>query len=273
MKKHIIFVVLFLFCFQIWGQETLQWGAGPKYNVRLLIVPFDPIIYYNDATPDMAPKYQMTHDELMMFFRSELNRYLHAALNDSCYTIDLLTDNTKEARQDIDGLYANISYEMRAAMPNRPEDTEDEGFFKKMARTKEKEKASQNNQGELYGTRTQSGEIYGNRQSTKDLYFHIKFKDPEFLPNLSERRNVDMFLFINQFEIKGNYGDPYTSGNKDFARTFKVHFSIYDHLGELVHGSFASAQIPFDLNDKNKVVSNYYPEIVRQIIYNIEFAY
>lgn len=273
MKK--LWTISILLCFStiIWAQETLQFSNAPKYDVRLLIVPFDPIIYYNDATPELAPKYDMTHDELMMFFRLELNKYLHNSLSDSCYTVDLLTDNTKEARQDLGGLYTVIAYEMRTAMPNTTEDTSDEGFFGKFYRNMKKEKSVENKDGELYSTRMNNGEIKGHRQSTDNMYFHIKFKDPDFLPELADRRNVDRFLFINQFEIKGNYSDPYTSGRDDFMRTFKVHFSIYDHLGELIHGSYAVVKIPFDEYDKDNIVADYYPSIVRQIIYNIEFAY
>lgn len=273
MNKTILLAILVLFSFNLQSQESLQFVYGPKYDVRLLIVPFDPIIYYNDATSEIAPKYNLSHDELMLYFRTELNRVLNNSLADSCYTVNLLNDNTKEARQDLDGIYTIISYEMRSMMQNKPEDPEGEGFVAKIFNKKKHEKAKENKDGELYKTRTNAGEIHNQRQSTKNLYFHIIFKDPDFIPELANRRKVDRFLFINQFEIKGNYDNPYASGTNEFTRTLKVHFSIYDHLGDLVHGSYASVEIPFYLTDKNKIVADYFPEIVRQIIHNIEFAY
>lgn len=273
MNRLIVFAVLLAYSININCQESLQFVYGPKYDLRLLIVPFDPIIYYNDATSEIAPKYNMSHDELMMYFRTELNRFLNNSLVDSCYTVNLLNDNTKVARQDLAGIYTNISYEMRSSMQNKPEDPDDEGFFKKILNKKKHEKAKENKEGELYKTYTSNGEIHNKRSSTKNLYLHIVFKDPDFIPELSVRRKVDRFLFINQFEIKGNYENPYASGTNEFTRTLKVHFSIYDHLGDLVHGSYASVDIPFYLYDKEKIVSNYFPEIVRQIIHNIEFAY
>jgi hypothetical protein len=72
-------------------------------------------------------------------------------------------------------------------------------------------------------------------------------------------------------EISGNYGDPYMSGNSKSSRTIKVHYSLYDYHGTLLHGGFASEDIPFNLDDVNEVVEDYFPSLVRQIILNINF--
>ena len=269
MIRKWIILCFALFPSTLFAQLELDFRTGPVHDVRMLIVPFDPIIYYNDATPEMAQKYNMTHDQLMTYFRREWNKQIHMAFADSCYTVDLYSDNTKEARDDLDGLYTIISYEMRNKMQNAPEEEKELSLFRKIFPKKEKQQSDEN----FYGTKKQNGELVNYTQGTENKFFHIVFNDTTFLRTLVERRDIDYFLFINQFEIKGNYSDPYASGRSDFTRTLKVHFSIFDRTGTLVHGSYASVDIPFYLYDKDIVVGEYFPPAIRQIIHNVKFSY
>jgi hypothetical protein len=50
-----------------------------------------------------------------------------------------------------------------------------------------------------------------------------------------------------------------------------VHFSLYNAQGVLIHGSFGETKIPFELSDRKEIVNSYFPEVIRQIIHNIEF--
>ncbi len=271
MKNRITLWILFVVLLPGLLQAQIEpvFKTRPAHEFRMLIVPFDTRIYLNDATPEMATRYNMTHDELMMFFRMEWNRHLHMAFLDSCYTVDLLTDNTREARDDLDGLYTIIRYEMKTKMQNKPEQPEEQSWFRKMFPKKKKQVSD-----DIYvGGERSDGEIISRRQTHENRYFHIAFTDTTFLQQLAQRRNIDFFLFINQFEIKGNYSDPYASGRSDFSRSFKVHFSIYDNLGELVHGSYAEVDVPFHLYDKDVLVGEYFPPAIRQIIYNFHFSY
>ncbi len=246
--------------------------SRPEHDLRMLIVPFDPRIYYNDASPEMEKIYDKSHEELMNYFRVQWNRNMHMAFIDSCYTIDLLSDNTKEARDDIDGLYTCISYTMEDKMQNYPELEEEPNFFRSLFRSifPKKEKKVEKIPWE---TRTEHGEIISNRQSSREKFAHIVFSNKNFLSDLAFRRNIDLFLFINYFEIRGDYSDPYASGQADLQRYFKVHFSIFDSYGDLVHGGYSHVEIPFYLYDREEIVNNYFPPAIRQIIYNIDFKY
>lgn len=239
-----------------------------KHDSRVLIVPFDPQIYYNDASDIWAEANDMTPHELRSYLRHELNRRLHIALVDSCQTIDLLESYTKEARGNLDGLYSIISYELRRAMPNQlaDDEPEKEGLMEKIFGKKEETYTDT-----VIETRVNNGEVRGRRYRTEDKYLHLVFHNPDFLPELADSRRIDQFLFINQLEIKGNYGDPYLSGSHSASRSIKVHFSLYNFKGELQHGSFAYANIPFHMKDVKKIVKTYFPSLIRQIINNIEY--
>ena len=276
MKKIIISTLTFVLVFSslVNAQVELDWNnsGSSERTKRILLVPFDSRIYFNDATGIIAQAEGQTHDEIMMYFREQFNLQLYNAMIDSCVIINLLSDNTRQAQEDISDLYSIISYELGLAMQNQPEDPDEAetlNYFQK--RKAEKEEARKIEEMQNSKTRIVNGEIVGRRQPTEDKYLHIVFYNPEVLQEIAKRRDVDLFLFINEFDIKGNYGDPYLSGSSKSERTMKVHFSLYNAQGKLVHGSFGENTIPFRLDDKKEIVNNYFPEVIRQIVHNIDF--
>ncbi|MBQ5572524.1 MAG: hypothetical protein IIT38_06570, partial [Bacteroidales bacterium] len=98
-----------------YGQEYLDFNSRYNRQKRVLLVPFDERIYFNDATAEIAKRDGLTHDEIMEYFRYQLSLYITNALIDSCEVVDLLKDNTREAEADISGLYTTMSYELRLA--------------------------------------------------------------------------------------------------------------------------------------------------------------
>lgn len=273
----LIKILLPVFIFSLWlTQKTvaqdlpLVFRDGPAYNLRVMIVPFDPRIYYNDATVMMAQKTGETGHEIMQFFRYEFNRMLNVSLMDSCIVIDLLTDDTRQATRDISDLYTGIGYVMRPAMQNKPEGTHDNRRRGFLRRSSTKNDPAQTNDSHTPQTRLERGQIISERQSKENKFVHIYFTNPDYLREIARRRGIDIFLFINQFEIKGVY-ETYMSGNPDSKRNFRVHFSMYNGNGEFLHGSYGKTEIPFYLDDKQEVVNRYFPEVIRQIIHNIEF--
>ncbi len=272
MKNKILLLVVFFYSLNGFAQEYLDFNTGDNRTKRVLLVPFDSRIYYNDATYIMAEKDGESHDEIMTYFREQFNMQLYNAMMDSCEIVNLMTDNTRRAQEDISNLYTSINYELKLAMQNEPEDPDEVEKMNFIQRKRyEKEQLRKLKEMKESKTRIVNGEIVGHRQPIEDKYLHIVFHQPEVLEEIARRRNVDYFLFVNQFEIKGNYGDPYLSGNSNRERTIKVHFSLFNAQAKLVHGSFGENKIPFDLADKDEVSNLYLPEVIRQIVNNIDF--
>ncbi len=273
MKKIFLLLILTqLGSIGVYAQEYLDFNTGADRTKRILLVPFDSRIYYNDATEIIAQQSGETHDEIMLYFREQFNLQLYNALIDSCVVVNLLSDNTRQAQEDVSDLYSIISYELKLAMQNAPEhpdDIEKMNYFQRKRHEKNQQKKL--DEMENSHTRIVEGEIVGKRQPVGDKYLHIVFHQPEVLAQIANRRNIDYFLFINQFDIKGNYKDPYMSGNSEAMRTIRVHFSLFNAEAKQVHGSFGMTEISFNLNDKNEIVNLYFPEVIRQIVNNIKF--
>ena len=254
-----------------YGQEFLDFNSRYNRQKRVLLVPFDERIYFNDATADIARRDGLTHDEIMEYFRYQLNLYLTNSLIDSCEVVDLLKDNTREAEADISGLYTTMSYELRLA--EFEIETENMSALARKRAEKLEEARRKQREEEMKNARPgiQNGELVGRKQQTDDMYLHIIIGQPDVLKEIATRRNVDYFLFINQFDIKTDYRDPYLSGQRNVQRLMRVHFSIYNTEGEFISGNFASTKVPIYEDDKEHIVTQYFPEIMRQILKKIKF--
>jgi len=253
------------------GQEYLDFNNQYNRQKRVLVVPFDERIYFNDATAEIARRDGLTHDEIMEYFRYQLNLQLVNSLADSCEIVDLMQDNTREAEADITGLYTTMSYELRLAEFEL--DTENMSNLARKRAEKLEEARRKQREEEMKNARPgmQNGELIGRKQNTDDMYLHIIIGEPEVLKEIASRRNIDYYLFINQFDIKTDYRDPYLSGQRNVYRIMRVHFSIYNTNGEFVSGNYASTKVPLYEDDKERIVNQYFPDIMRQIVKKIKF--
>lgn len=273
MMKRILSILLIVIPFATisYGQEYLDFNNAYNRKKRVLVVPFDERIYFNDATADIARRDGLNHDEIMEYFRYQLNLNLINSLIDSCEIVDLMTNNTREDEADITGLYTTMSYELRLA--EFEIDTENMGLFARKRAEKLEEARRKQREEEMENARPgmQNGELVGRKQNTDDMYLHIVIGQPEVLKEIASRRKVDYYLFVNQFDIKTDYRDPYISGQRNVHRLMRVHFSIYNANGEFISGNYASAKVPLYEDDKERIVNLYFPEIMRQILKKIKF--
>lgn len=267
MKRRFLIITLtcILFGNIATAQSFIDISSRYERTKKVLLVPFDERIYFNDATYLMAPKDGSTHDELMEYFRYQFNLNLYNALIDSCEVVDLVSNNTREDQEDVSGLYSTIRYNLQL-VPQEP--TKNNAIARKRF-----EKEQERRQKELENAKPaiHNGELIGQKQNTDDKYLHIVFDQPEVLAEIARRRGIDYYLFINQFEIKTDYRDPYMSGRSDLKRELRVHFSIYGAAGEFIGGNYAKTSIPFYEDDKTVIVTEYFPEIIRQIISRIKY--
>jgi hypothetical protein len=106
-KSFVLFLILILSTQIIFAQYDMDMSPS-RSKMRILILPFDPSIYANDASVMWSQKSGMSHEEIKDLLRSELNRRLHFGMIDSCESVDLLSSYTKEARNDLLGLYTTV---------------------------------------------------------------------------------------------------------------------------------------------------------------------
>jgi len=86
---------------------------------------------------------------------------------------------------------------------------------------------------------------------------------------LSEKYGTDLFVFLNQFEIKTNYNDCLDLALKIYRRQFKVHYSIYDGNGKQLYGDVAVVDFPSNTNDTSEIIKENFQKIADAIVQHV----
>jgi len=98
------------------------------------------------------------------------------------------------------------------------------------------------------------------------LYMNVGFYDQQLLGDFSRKYNVDLFVVLNQFEIRTNFKDCMDLDLKIYDREVRVHYAVFDRDGKQVHGDLAVSHFLSNSNDINEIMRENYPRITEYIL-------
>jgi LysM repeat protein len=245
--------------------NNTQTNATPVTNVynfdpnkqQILVIPFDPYLYFSDADDEIAAKSKMPRTKVRDVFRRRLNALLEAPGYEMIY---LLGGRAKDTLSDLNKIYSSVSYNYQNAIVNpnyKPVvTTVDETKNDKTWLEKQKDKLNNTSK----DTRYDVPEDHGN-------YFGVKIRNPsEFYAYFSAKYSIDYYIFINQFEVKTNYENCLDRAAQNYERTFTTHFSIYDANGKQIAGDKFKTHYNSNSNYVFQIVADNCPKIADRII-------
>lgn len=261
-----LFIILFfsvLFTSNSFSQDIeTDTTINQKINKTVLVIPFSPRLYYNDADKEINKQTGKTFEQIMNAFRIEYDNSLIKLLNDTCYAISILSGYTISNNEDIEDIYSNSVYVFEKAMGFDKEMPNGYVHSHLMMSDKKAEK-------DLRKAKKQhGGEVVSPVTDVTNKFMHVKFNSPSFLIDLLKKYKADYVLFINQFEIIGNYLNPYKTGNNTNNMLIKVHYSLYNSQAKYIYGSFAAEEFPSQITDIEKISQHYFWKVNSQIIKN-----
>lgn len=220
---------------------------------KVMIIPFDPAMYFSDSDDALAKYNQKTVKEVRTLFRYGLNINLNARIMTEHKTINLLSDSSNGSLNDLAMIYKSISYYGDEPMPTPQDLTKQEtnskkfGIFKKS----EEDKAQQNS----------------HQQSLKmpRKYINVAIKNKELLGYLQNKYGVDLFLFCNQFNLETNYQQCLDRATNTFQRDLMVHYSLFDATGKQLAGGITEANFPSNSNDIMSIMKTNFPQLSEQM--------
>ncbi|MBC7450753.1 MAG: LysM peptidoglycan-binding domain-containing protein [Cytophagales bacterium] len=228
---------------------------------QILVVPFDPYLYFSDADDEIAAKSNMPRTKVREVFRRRLNTLLMAK---GYETIHLLGGATKDSLRDLNKIYSSVSYNYQQALLN-PNSTEAKQVQTQAATTGAKKtgwvKNTVNSVTGNSGTQSQYNipEDHGN-------YFGVAVKNPDFFTYFNTKYGIDYYIFINQFEVKTDYTNCLDRASLNYERTFTVHYSIFDSTGKQIAGD----KFKVHYNSNNcyvyQIVSDNVPKMAQKIL-------
>lgn len=256
MRKLVL--LLLVSCFKL----VLVAQSEPEDDFhRVMIIPFDPNMYFSDADKDLAEYNDKSIKEIRTMFRYGLNVNLNARILSEYESRPLLTDTTHGAMDDLYAIYKGIRYYQDKSMPAEhlmEESQEDTGEKKKLFRRKNEEDGDEAN-----ATSKLKKEM-----NTK-AYMNVRIVHQEMLTFLKQKYGTDLFLFINQFDLVTDYEHCLDRATKTYERDIRVHFSVFDYTGKQLAGDVAIVHFPSNSNDMIEIMRSNFPVISEYLASNL----
>ncbi|GEO07230.1 hypothetical protein AAE02nite_48940 [Adhaeribacter aerolatus] len=207
---------------------------------RVVVVPFDPALYFSDADNDIAWQSKIQKQKVRYVFQARLNALLQAP---GYQSINLVNNPVADSVGELNSIQKYLSYSYQ--------DIKTSGL-QPIAPPKEKGlKAWVKNTKEKVGLGATTKALGVAHDETK--YYGVTISDPNFFTTYNSRTGASYYLFINQFEIFTDYTNCIDRTTKNFVRNFRVHYTIYNAQGELVAGNKILIPYESNVNDINKI--------------------
>ena len=235
-----------------------EFSPANKQAQRVLVIPFDPYLYFSDADNDIARASDIPRQNVRHIFRSRLNAFLDPKGFES---INLLGGAFREGGEELNRIYKSVSYSYQPvtlSKYNPAPMTEKTGSAAAAWLQKQKDKFSA----------PASPEAAGNTSAAKDpaKYYGVQVKDPDLYRYFNQHYAVDYYLFINQFEIHTDFTNCLDRTQNDFVREFLVHYTIYDNQGTLLAGNKMKVPYISHVNDIDRIVRDNLNKMAQRIL-------
>ena len=234
-----------------------------KAKQRILVVPFDPYLYFSDADDEIARQSKIPRQNVRHVFRNRLNALMAP---EGYETINLLGGVYRDSVSELSTLYKSLSYGYQDNKQSRYN-------HQPVVKAKERENAL-----EWVKRQKEKVNIKGGQPATvpvaqdENKHFGVKVKDPKFFTHFNNQYGIDYYVFINQFEVKTNYENCLDRASWNYERDFLVHYSIYDSKGELVSGNKVKVPYQSNMNDVQRIVSDNMPNMAQRVLADLPAA-
>ena len=231
---------------------------------NILIIPYDQRMYSSDIDPFFA-----AHGHNVPVARQQLRVGLGGELMATTQekrihgTSIFLSPENSEAAKDLSYIYASIAYKYKAVSQADKGEPEAKGLMKVM--DKVKTTFDSNETHDASGARIQDGQIYS-VSDNQERYMAASITNENLLTLITQKYEASYVVFVNKLDIKAVEGTDYRAYQaEDFRRLVKVHYTIFDRLGNEVSGGASKALLSSKVSDPEKVVKQVFPEISNQI--------
>ena len=238
--------------------DTVTYSFDPTME-QVLIIPFDPYLYFSDADDEMAAGSNMHRTKIRQVFRRRMNALLdHPAYEN----IHLLGGKANDSISDLNKIYSSVTYNYQEALynPNYVEPT----VVQQQKATSNNSKSWLQKQKEKITTDESGKKAVTARDNGK--YFGVLIRNPEFFNYFNRKYNTDYYVFINQFEVKTNYENCLDRAAQNFDRTFTTHFSIFNSSGKQIAGNKFKLHYNSNSNNVQQIVTENMLKIAERIL-------
>jgi hypothetical protein len=204
-----------------------QTGTNPnpsqdssKFSSKILLIPYQPMMYFSDADPDISRFSKMGEPQLRNELRNKLDLNVYHQLLPSYDVVDLLRANSLDGEKDLNRIYASTRYTSYTSKDKQ-----------EYMKAKGKE---ENSRIQIL--------IRKYQKKAKDQTFWLcdsavmlgMITERELFPYLFHKYNHNYILFITQFEIGTSNKNTLEWLKQDYHREYTIHYNLFDKTGDLI---------------------------------------
>lgn len=239
------------------GELQIEPESPQKDSViqhKVMLIPYDPMFYLSDAEQDIIEQTKKDPRIIRESFRNTIDYNIQRAIKKRQPCISLLNDvdSIPSLKEALISIYSKTGYRYDKPMPlPTPVKQAKQDSLRS-------NKATDNKDAEDSKIAAKYLTVKGDAQ-----YMNAVITKPTVLNDLYKQYGTDIFVFVNQFEIKTNYNSCLDIANKIYKREVQLHFSVYDKTGKQLAGAYAMTFFPSDSNVAHDIMNNCFPDLAR----------
>lgn len=237
------------------AQNTINKGGEKAPSAgkhKIMLIPFEPRMYMSEVDYAINKETKLSGKQIKAIFRDGINEQLYKTLKSQHMVVDLM-DDTVKTKKDLGDIYQYLALEYMKVP--------DQKNYKPPVKEKE-EKVVKN--GQLV-----------DETNTDVRFMNAKIKNATLVPYLYGKYKSDIFIFINQLDIKAtNSGGPADAATTttDGFRKLVVHYTVYTFDAREINSGIAETQFPSAINDPKKIVNGYFSKLAQIITERVNLA-
>lgn len=212
---------------------------------KVMLIPFEPRLYLSEIDHNINSETKLTAKEIKFKFRDGLNDQLYKAFKTSKFGVVDLMEDTSKYKKEIESIYQHLTYDYQKVP--------DQNNYQPPKKEKEQKKI-------------EKGQL--NVESNTDARFmNAKMDNAKVVPLLYGKYKTDVFVFINQLEIRamGSKG-PAELGDGNGNRRIVVHYTVYTYDAKEINSGIAEEEFAADLNNPKKIIDKHFAKIAALIV-------
>ncbi len=243
--RLILCLISCVFCFYTKAQDktigtgtTPLPGKEPLKKHKIMIIPFENRMYLSEIDFLINKESKLTAKQIKATMRDGLNEQLYKKLKSKMGVTDLLEDTVK-TKADLANIYQYLSYQYQK-VPNQAN-------YKAPGKEKE-EKAIEKGQLNV-------------ESNTDSRFMNAKLKNATLVPYLYGKYKTDLYLFINELDIKSLTGSPADMNAGNSPRKIIMHYTVYTYDAREINSGIAETYLPATVNNPSKIISVYFAQL------------
>lgn len=229
------------------GTQTLSTRESVSKH-KIMIIPFENRMYLSEIDHMINKESKLSAKQIKATMRDGVNEQLYKKFKSKMSVVDLMEDTVK-TKKDLENIYQYLSYQYQKVP--------DQNNYKAPVKEKEEPKIDK---GQL------------NIETNSDARFmNAKIKNATLVPYLNGKYKTDLFLFINELDIKALSGSP-ADFNTNANRKIIVHYTVYTVDAKEINSGIAEVDLPQNVNNPSKIISSYFSQLADVIVMRVEKA-